>query len=39
VLLILVVLCVEWALFHRDGVIRVRRAIGERFGRRSGAEA
>ena len=39
VLLILVVLCVEWALFHRDGLVRVRRAIGDRFGRRSGAEA
>jgi hypothetical protein len=39
VLLILVVLCVEWALFHRDGLVRVRRAIGDRFGGRSGAQA
>ncbi|HEX5148022.1 MAG TPA: BatA and WFA domain-containing protein [Candidatus Limnocylindrales bacterium] len=33
VLIVLVALCVEWALFHRDGVIRLRRSIGARLGR------
>jgi hypothetical protein len=36
VLLILVVLCVEWALYHRDGLVRLRRAVAGRLGR--GAE-
>lgn len=27
VLLVLVVLCVEWAVYHRDAVIRLRRAL------------
>jgi hypothetical protein len=39
VLLILAVLCAEWALFHRDGVIRLRRTLGDRFGRRVGSRA
>jgi hypothetical protein len=39
VLLILAVLCAEWALFHRDGVIRLRRTLGDRFGRRLGSRA
>ena len=33
VLAILVFLCVEWALYHRDGLIKLRRALGDRFGR------
>ncbi len=33
VLLVLVGLCIEWAVFHRDAVIRIRRALGARFGR------
>ncbi len=36
VLLILGVLCVEWALYHRDGLVRLRRAVAGRLGR--GAE-
>jgi len=32
VLLVLVGLCVEWALFHRDGLVRARRAIADRLG-------
>lgn len=39
VLLILAVLCVEWALFHRDGLARARRALRERLPRRSRARA
>jgi von Willebrand factor type A domain/Aerotolerance regulator N-terminal len=37
VLIVLVVLCAEWMLFHRDGMIRIRRAIATRLGRPSGA--
>ena len=37
VLLILAVLCIEWALFHRDGLVRARRALGERLARGSKA--
>ncbi|MGH2475775.1 MAG: vWA domain-containing protein, partial [Candidatus Limnocylindrales bacterium] len=33
VLLVLVVLCVEWALYHRDGFIRLRRSLAVRLGR------
>ena len=33
VLLVLVALSVEWALYHRDGLIRLRRALGSRLGR------
>jgi hypothetical protein len=37
VLAILAFLCVEWALYHRDGLVKIRRALGERVGRaRSG---
>jgi VWA domain-containing protein/aerotolerance regulator-like protein len=35
VLLVLLGLCVEWALYHRDAIIRLRRGFGERFGRRA----
>lgn len=37
VLLVLVALCVEWALYHRDGVVRLQRSLGARFGRRGPA--
>lgn len=30
VALILAVLCIEWALFHRDGLVRARRALADR---------
>jgi Ca-activated chloride channel family protein len=33
VLLVLLALCVEWALYHRDGLIRVRRSLAARLGR------
>ena len=33
VLLVLAVLCAEWALYHRDGLIRLRRSLGARLGR------
>ena len=33
VVLVLVALCVEWAVYHRDALIRWRRSLGARFGR------
>jgi Ca-activated chloride channel homolog len=33
VLAILAFLCVEWALYHRDGVVKLRRTLSERLGR------
>ncbi len=33
VLLVLVVLCIEWAVYHRDTVIRLRRGLAARFAR------
>jgi hypothetical protein len=33
VLAILAFLCVEWALYHRDGLIKLRRSLGDRLGR------
>jgi hypothetical protein len=33
VLAILAFLCVEWALYHRDGLVRVRRSISDRLAR------
>jgi hypothetical protein len=33
VLLVLLVLCVEWAVYHRDALIRLRRGISARFTR------
>lgn len=35
VLLVLVALSVEWALYHRDGLIRLQRALSSRLGRDS----
>jgi VWA domain-containing protein/aerotolerance regulator-like protein len=36
VLIVLVALCVEWALYHRDGLIRARRVLAARLGRDPG---
>jgi hypothetical protein len=36
VLAILAFLCVEWALYHRDGLIRIRRSLAARLGRDPG---
>ena len=33
VLLVLLALCVEWAVYHRDALTRLRRGLGARFGR------
>jgi hypothetical protein len=33
VLLVLLVLSIEWAVYHRDAVIRIRRGVGSRIGR------
>jgi hypothetical protein len=33
VLAILAFLCVEWALYHRDGLVKLRRSLSERLGR------
>jgi Ca-activated chloride channel family protein len=35
VLLVLLGLCIEWAVYHRDALIRLRRGFGARFGRRA----
>ena len=34
VLIVLVALCVEWAVYQRDAVLRLRRGLAARFGRR-----
>ena len=33
VLAVLAFLCVEWALYHRDGLVRLRRFVTDRIGR------
>jgi hypothetical protein len=35
VLLVLLALCVEWAVYHRDTFLRLRRGLGARLGRGS----
>jgi hypothetical protein len=35
VLLVLVALCIEWAVYHRDTLIRLGRSLGARFGRKA----
>src|SRR4029077_15672029 len=30
VLIVLIALCAEWALYHRDGLIRIRRSLAAR---------
>lgn len=37
VLIVLIVLSAEWALYHRDGVARIRRGIVVRLGRTDGS--
>jgi hypothetical protein len=32
-LLVLLALCVEWAVYHRDALVRLRRSLAARFGR------
>jgi len=32
-LIVLIGLCIEWAVYHRDALIRMRRGLGARFGR------
>jgi hypothetical protein len=39
VLAILAFLCVEWALYHRDGLMRIRRSLAARLGRDAGSAA
>jgi Ca-activated chloride channel family protein len=39
VLLVLTFLCVEWALYHRDGLIRIRRSLATRLRRDAGGTA
>lgn len=39
VLLALLILTAEWAVYHRDGLSRVRRSVASRLGRGSGATA
>jgi hypothetical protein len=39
VLAVLAVLCLEWTLYHRDGLVWVRRALAARLGRDDGAPA
>jgi hypothetical protein len=34
VLIVLVALCVEWAVYQRDAIVRLRRGLAARFGRR-----
>jgi Ca-activated chloride channel family protein len=36
VLIVLLMLCVEWAIYHRDGLIRLRRSVASRLGRGAG---
>jgi hypothetical protein len=33
VLLVLIALCIEWAVYHRDALTRLRRGLDARFGR------
>ena len=39
VLLVLIALCVEWAVYHRDAVARIRRGFAARLGRAPGGSA
>jgi hypothetical protein len=36
---VLAFLCVEWALYHRDGLIRIRRALATRLRGDAGGTA
>ena len=39
ILVVLVVLCVEWAVYHRDALARIRRGVAIRLGRATGGSA
>ena len=39
VLIVLVALCVEWAVYQRDAIVRLRRGLSARFGRPAGGSA
>jgi len=39
VLLVLIALCIEWAVYHRDAVARIRRGFAARLGRAPGGSA
>jgi hypothetical protein len=39
ILLVLVVLSIEWAVYHRDALARIRRSLGTRLGRAPGGNA
>lgn len=39
VLIVLVALCVEWAVYQRDAAVRLRRGLAARFGRSAGGNA
>jgi hypothetical protein len=39
VLIVLVALCIEWAVYQRDAIIRVRRGLAARFGRAADGSA
>ena len=39
VLLVLIALCVEWAVYHRDALARIRRGFAARLGRAPGGSA
>jgi hypothetical protein len=39
VLVVLLVLAAEWALYHRDALVRIRRSLAARFGRRAATGA
>jgi hypothetical protein len=36
ILIVLVGLCIEWAVYHRDALARIRRGMSTRFGRATG---
>jgi hypothetical protein len=38
VLVVLATLCIEWAIYQRDAVVRLRRGLAARLGRRPGDE-
>jgi Ca-activated chloride channel homolog len=39
ILIVLVALCVEWAVYHRDALARIRRGFATRLGRAPGGSA
>ena len=39
ILIVLVGLCIEWAVYHRDALARIRRGLSTRLGRATGGSA